>query len=1081
MDTALEQFAYIETAIGGGQNRNKICRFDEFTPPTKRPDCFATYLRFTEDIVTYVAATRNENGNPTVSGYAGPSLATFFPADFDCADDLNVALTDARTFVGLLGDRYDVPSMAIRCYFSGSKGFSVEVPSTLFGEFKPGLNTAARLKLLANELANGIDSLDTSIYESLRLWRVPNTVNGKSNLYKIPLTVDELQTLTLSQIQNMAKAPRTIEQAPDNDWEERPDLVALWRETEVQANRAGTHGTDLGDEGSRRLTRSQVARLIEGVAAHWELGRKHDLALCLAGFLAKSGVAEKQTYAIIDRLAANDGRPDDRRKAVSDTYAKLNTDAPIRGFNGLREIVSPDVLTLLRHLVDDAETVVIAGGRRYQKDADASDVLADQEPASTKDNNTSTPTPTKKSDILGSLRGEAETTPDRFVLETLKSTETIGALAIASRQDHGQYQAFLLSLREIGVKAGDLKRMEQAISRADRGTRSKFRLLSTEDGANLPRVADSLPGSPVTSDAVIPPGYKLTQGGITEESISEDGERRTVAVSPAPIVIAGRLVDVSDGSESFRLSWFRDHAWRQQTVGRGIAANAREIIGLAKQGFPVTSRTSGDVVGYLSAYEAANIDRLPKARVSSQMGWQGPKGSLGFLWGKSLLRGDGIESAAMDLENLAPSDWTEDWVAFHGADSGDMQIAEGFSAIGSLDVWLRTVRHASAYPRVALGLYASLAPPLLDVFDAGNFCIDWSNVTSSGKTTTLRVAASCWGCPNDQSANSVLGTWDSTNVFIERLTAMLNGLPLMLDETKRAKRPQDVAKVIYLVSSGHGRGRGSVDGLRRSGAGATILLSTGEAPATSFTEDGGTLARVLSLWGPPFGRADASTAPVVQAINAGIRENYGLAGPAFVQHVIARRSDWPAWRAQYNRLRNQYEARAENDPIAVRMAGYFAVLEMAALIAHEALALPWEYQETVELLWDDLVGEATQADRAASALSALISWAHANKYTFDGRLPLDKDYNERIPFQGVSGRWDKADDWTFLAIYPHRLKELLTQSGFDYESTLRIWRDRGWLETDAGETKRYTKRVRVQDDNSRLIVIKRTAIDPLIG
>ncbi len=50
-------------------------------------------------------------------------------------------------------------------------------------------------------------SIDTAIYEHNRLWRIPNTKNRKSGLYKIPLTFDQLATLSIDQIKKLAKQP----------------------------------------------------------------------------------------------------------------------------------------------------------------------------------------------------------------------------------------------------------------------------------------------------------------------------------------------------------------------------------------------------------------------------------------------------------------------------------------------------------------------------------------------------------------------------------------------------------------------------------------------------------------------------------------------------------------------------------------------------------------------------------------------------------------------------------------------------------------------------------------------------------
>ncbi len=576
-----------------------------------------------------------------------------------------------------------------------------------------------------------------------------------------------------------------------------------------------------------------------------------------------------------------------------------------------------------------------------------------------------------------------------------------------------------------------------------------------------------IPNAPVLDTAVVPKGYEFSETGI---------EASGLPITSQPIVINARLIDVDDHSESLRLAWGRDGRWQEQVVGRGVVANARDLVGLASMGLAVTSRTSGDIVDYLSAYEAQNLATMPKARVSSRFGWQGKDGSLGFLIGRNLIRADGSEAGAINLNEVSPSDWREDWVAFHASDDGNAQVAEAFGQSGTYEDWVKAVASVSAYPRVMLALYASMATPLLSVLGASNFVVDWSFPTSTGKTTTLRLGASPWGNPNEHARASVVGTWDATRVYIERTSAILDGLPLILDDTKQAKVPKVVAQTIYDVVSGRGRGRGSTQGIRKSGSWSTILLSSGEAPATSFTEDGGTRARTMVLWGLPFGQANSATGVVVNELNLALRNNYGHAGPKFVRHLLEHRSRWDEWRAEHRCIESEYLRRAGDNPVAGRFAGYFAILDMASLLTHDALDLPWECKDPVEALWVDLVHEATDADRAKSALAMVLSWSHSNEHTFDGRLQTDNNVGYRIPNQGITGKWESSESWSFIAFFPHKIKELLTASGFDAEAVVRTWRDRDWLDLDS-DRKRMTKQIRINGEKSWAVVVNRSAFD----
>jgi hypothetical protein len=68
------------------------------------------------------------------------------------------------------------------------------------------------------------------------------------------------------------------------------------------------------------------------------------------------------------------------------------------------------------------------------------------------------------------------------------------------------------------------------------------------------------------------------------------------------------------------------------------------------------------------------------------------------------------------------------------------------------------------------------------------------------------------------------------------------------------------------------------------------------------------------------------------------------------------------------------------------------------------------------------------------------------------------------------------NEWTFIAFYPHVLKKLLKDHNHDPDSILRTWRDRGWLDT-SGDRKRLQKKLRIGGEETRMVVIKRTAIE----
>jgi hypothetical protein len=193
MTTATPLYEYVDTAIGGVANRNHVMRLAEFHPPAGADGVFATYFRYTRALKDWRDNHRNEYGNPTVKGYRGACHAAFLPFDFDAPDPAD-ALADVRRLLRYLNDALDVPPDAVRLNFSGSKGFHAELPETLFGGFEPGESLPARFAELASYLARqaGVTTNDATLYEHLRLYRLPNTRHSTTRLYAAPLTAGEV-------------------------------------------------------------------------------------------------------------------------------------------------------------------------------------------------------------------------------------------------------------------------------------------------------------------------------------------------------------------------------------------------------------------------------------------------------------------------------------------------------------------------------------------------------------------------------------------------------------------------------------------------------------------------------------------------------------------------------------------------------------------------------------------------------------------------------------------------------------------------------------------------------------------------
>ena len=99
----------------------------------------------------------------------------------------------------------------IELYFSGSKGFHILVSHVIFG-FEPSRDINKQYKKVAVDLKTYTvnKTVDTKIYDNKRLFRIPNTINHKTGLYKVPVTYEKIKDMkSYSELKEYASSPKS--------------------------------------------------------------------------------------------------------------------------------------------------------------------------------------------------------------------------------------------------------------------------------------------------------------------------------------------------------------------------------------------------------------------------------------------------------------------------------------------------------------------------------------------------------------------------------------------------------------------------------------------------------------------------------------------------------------------------------------------------------------------------------------------------------------------------------------------------------------------------------------------------------
>ena len=242
-------------------------------------------------------------GRLDVKGYDGSCAAPFVWFDLD-RSNLDDALRDARRLAAHLDERLKLPDDGLLVFFSGSKGFHLGLPSSLWSpEPADDFHRTARRFAEARAEAAAVP-IDSGVYDKVRAFRAPNSRHPKTGLFKRRLSFDELLNLSLDGILKLAERPEPFdvpmptvrcEQAAV-DWQAARDDVHR-RAAAVADRRAATDGAT--------LNRSTLEFIREGAI----VGDRHRMLFSAAANLAELGCTSTLAHALLIEAGLDSGLP----------------------------------------------------------------------------------------------------------------------------------------------------------------------------------------------------------------------------------------------------------------------------------------------------------------------------------------------------------------------------------------------------------------------------------------------------------------------------------------------------------------------------------------------------------------------------------------------------------------------------------------------------------------------------------------------------------------------------------------------------------------------------------------------------
>lgn len=504
--------------------------------------------------------------------------------------------------------------------------------------------------------------------------------------------------------------------------------------------------------------------------------------------------------------------------------------------------------------------------------------------------------------------------------------------------------------------------------------------------------------------------FELSERGVSFIGPEKDGKEQLPKWICSPLRVVAKTRDAKGTEWGRLLEWPDDdgltHRWPMpmellQTDGADMR---RE---LARQGLSIASgRGARELLSsYLQVWPVE-----VRARCVDRLGWHG-----GVYVTPSKSMGDNGEI-----------------VVFQNAHA----VEPALSVAGTTAEWREAVAALTAgNSRLVFAISVAFAGPLAEIAgeDGGGF--HYRGGSSTGKTTTLKVAASVWGNPSTYTR-----LWRATTNGLEGLAALHNDGVLILDELGQVD-PREAGEAAYLLANGQGKARASRTGAARQAARWRLLfLSAGEVSLAALMAQVGKrasagqeirLADIDADAGAGNGAFETlhdhkSAAAMAQALKDAATLYHGAVGQDCLSRVVADRSELPELIADgIRQFINEVAPNGASGQV-LRVARRFALVAVAGELATHYGLTGWQEGEANSAAkkcfaaWLEAFGGSGNREERAmlSQVRAFFEAHGASRFE-------SMDVPDEANMSGRHGQPGGVEDTA-----PHRDQRIINRAGF---------------------------------------------------
>lgn len=491
---------------------------------------------------------------------------------------------------------------------------------------------------------------------------------------------------------------------------------------------------------------------------------------------------------------------------------------------------------------------------------------------------------------------------------------------------------------------------------------------------------------------------------------------------------------LDNGTVLLEIIFYSRGQYHRVTTTREIF-NEKNIMLLTEKGADVRADNYKRIVSFLQQQER----KIQQTHyLHTALGWKQTGDELVYYHYDSLSKKP-IEEKTTGKENNRINE---------GASTYTGQLA--IKPTGQFDVWKDTIRYqVLGRPALEFALvlgFTSVINALLSKYRPMEvLLVHIYGDSSTGKTTASRLAISSFGKP---SADGLLKNWNSTFNALMKVIAHNHGVPIVLDESS-TKTNADFTSVIYQLAEGRDKNRLNSDiELREQEKWSGAFLSTGEHRLTEKSnQNSGLMVRV-----PEFGNiAWTDSATHAELIKNALENNYGHAGPRFVQHIIDT-FEQETWVAQLDSWKQTaVEAMTIKDGFSERIAEKYAVILLTGQVMNACFDFDIQLDSLLAFIIQndqENIGSRSLESKSAEYLQQKII-EHQAKFNID---------NQGFTGTTCYGMMKKKTTYLEVSIVKNVLDSWLSENRFSSNQVvLKGLKKEGILDNEEGKNTRKRK------------------------